>query len=151
MPHFMIVTSPYYEEISTYLLEGVTAFLSEKRATYEVFEVPGALEIPLTIKLGIMREESRGTSTRNFDGFIALGCVIRGETSHYDIVCGESARGLSQLSLDYNVPIGNGILTCDTKDQAIKRADPKQKNKGRDAASAAYELYEIKRDFKIID
>lgn len=151
MPHFMIVTSPYYEDISTYLMEGAKAYLDEKRVTYEIFEVPGALEIPLAIKFGLMREESRDSSTRKFDGFIALGCVIRGETSHYDIVCNESARGLSQLSLDYNVPVGNGILTCDEAGQAVVRADPQQKNKGRDAADAAYKLFKIKRDFQIID
>ncbi len=151
MPHFMIVSSPYYEEIANHLLDGTKAYLDERHATYEVFNVPGALEIPLAIKLGAMREEGRGTDMQKFDGFIALGCVIRGETSHYDIVCGESARGLTQLSLDYNIPIGNGILTCDTKDQAVTRADPNQKNKGADAASAAYELYKLKRDFKILD
>lgn len=151
MPHFMIVTSPYYKDVSDFLLEGVKKYLDEKHVTYEVIEVPGALEIPLAIKLGILRKESRGTSTRNFDGFIALGCIIRGETAHYDIVCNESARGLSTLSIDYNEPIGNAILTCENKEQAVVRADPAQKNKGQDAAAAAYRMYELKRDFQITD
>ncbi|MGH1375991.1 MAG: 6,7-dimethyl-8-ribityllumazine synthase [Alphaproteobacteria bacterium] len=149
MPHFLIVTSPYYEEVSTNLLDGTKAFLDEKRASYEIVEVPGALEIPLAIKYGALRAQSRGVDTRGFDAYIALGCVIRGETSHYDIVCNESARGLSELSLSYNLPIGNGILTCDTMDQAIVRSDPAQKNKGKDAASAAWSLFEMKRKWRI--
>jgi len=151
MPHFMIVTSPYYEDVSNFLLEGVKSFFDEKRASYEVIEVPGALEIPLAIKLGIARPRNKGASARHFDGYVALGCVIRGETSHYDIVCNESARGLSQMAIDYNAPIGNAILTCENKDQAIVRADPKQKNKGYDAAKAAYIMFEMKRDFHITD
>lgn len=149
MPHFLIVTSPYYEDVSNNLLNGAKAFLDSKHASYEVVEVPGALEIPLAIKYGALRGESRGVDTRRFDAFIALGCVIRGETSHYDIVCNESARGISDLSLAYNLPIGNGILTCDTMEQAIVRADPSQKNKGKDAAHAAWALFEMKRKWRI--
>lgn len=151
MPHFMIVTSPYYAQISSFLLEGATSYLTEKKSTFEVVEVPGALELPLAVKLGISRPQTRGTDFPHFDGYIALGCVIRGETSHYDIVCNESARGLSELALEYNAPIGNAILTCENKEQAIVRADPAQKNKGRDAAQAAYRMFELKRDFKVTD
>ena len=143
MPHVMIVVSPYYENVSSHLLEGAKQVLKEQRATHEEFEVTGALEIPLAIKLGASRKEGRGTESRKFDAYIALGCVIRGETSHYDIVSGESAHGLSRLALEYNLPIGNGILTCDTLDQAMERADPAQKNKGADAAHAALSLFKL--------
>ncbi len=137
MSHCMIVLSPYYEHVSAHLLAGAQKALDDSNISYDIIRVPGALEIPLAIKLGI--------ESKKFELFIALGCVIRGETSHYDIVCNESASGLSRLALDYNAPIGNGILTCDTMDQAITRADPKQKNKGADAANAAISLLELKK------
>jgi len=143
MPHVMIVVSPYYEEVSKNLLEGAKKALEGQRSTYEVFEVTGALEIPLAVKLGAARKEGRSSENMKFDAYIALGCVIRGETSHYDIVCNESARGLSILALDYNLPIGNGILTCDTMEQAIVRSDPNQKNKGADAVNAALSLFNL--------
>tara|TARA_R110001592_G_scaffold79054_1_gene236705 strand:- start:36202 stop:36639 length:438 start_codon:yes stop_codon:yes gene_type:complete len=139
----MIVVSPYYKDVSAHLLDGALAYLKEKRATSEVFEITGALEIPMAIKYGALRKEGRGSENRKFDAYIALGCVIRGETSHYDIVCNESAAGLSRLALDHNLPIGNGILTCDTLDQAMVRAEPMQKNKGADAAQAALALFEL--------
>ncbi len=149
MYHFMIAISPYYKQVSEHLLSGAKAALDENRSTYEVFEVSGALEIPTAIKYGIMRKESHGASSRKFDGFVALGCVIRGETSHYDIVCNVSANGLSQLSLEHNAPIGNGILTCNNIEQAIVRADPKQKNKGKDAVDAVLSLLEVKRSLNV--
>lgn len=143
MPHVMIVVSPYYEEIAAHLLEGAKAVLEEKHCTYEVFEVPGALEIPLALQYGVQREEGRGAGKLKFDAFVALGCVIRGQTSHYDIVCNESASGLSRVSMDYSVPIGNGILTCDSRQQALERAHPDKMNKGGVAAEAAIELLEL--------
>ncbi len=149
MPHCMIVISPYYEEIAEHLLSGAKSVLEENHKTYEIIEVPGALEIPTAIKYGILRPESRGTKAPKFDAFIALGCIIRGETAHYDIVCNESARGLLQLSLEHGAAIGNGILTCDTKAQATVRADPAQKNKGAHAANAALSLFKLKRSYQI--
>ncbi len=146
MPHVMIAVSPYYTEVANHLLDGTKAALKDRKCTYETFEVPGALELPLAIKLGASRKEGRGTDGRKFDAFIAIGCVIRGETSHYDIVCEESARGLSRLALDYNLPIGNAILTCDTMEQAVVRADPAQKNKGKDAVDAALGLFDLSRE-----
>lgn len=132
----MIVVSPYYEKVSNHLLNGAKTVLDGESVTYDIEEVPGALEIPLALKLGIESDK--------YDLYLALGCVIRGETSHYDIVCNESARGISTLSLARNAPIGNGILTCDTLDQAITRADPAQKNKGADIAYAAIALHKLK-------
>lgn len=147
MPHCMIVVSPYYKDVADYLVQGAKAALDEKRVTYEVFESPGALEIAPTIFYGSMRKEKRGVHERPFDLYIALGCIIRGETSHYDVVCHESARGLTDLSLSHQLPVGNGILTCDNMEQAVVRADPNKKNKGADAALAALSLYEFKHEF----
>ncbi len=143
MPHVMIVVSPYYEEIASHLLEGAKATLKEKHCTYEVYEVPGALEISLAVQYGAKRKKRRGVGKLKFDAFVALGCVIRGQTSHYDIVSNESASGLTRVSLDYGVPVGNGILTCDSKLQALERAHPDKLNKGGAAASAAIALLEL--------
>ena len=149
MAHIMIVEAPYYKDISELLLQGACETLSDSRCTYEVFQVPGALEIPLAIKMGILKPEGHGPEHRQFDGFIALGCVIRGETSHYDIVTNESAHGLTKLSLLYSKPIGNGILTCDTKEQALARANPSQKDKGGEAAKAVLSLVELRKKMGI--
>jgi 6,7-dimethyl-8-ribityllumazine synthase len=149
MPHIMIVQSRYYEDIAAHLLSGTTKALELARYSYEIFDVAGALEIPAAIKCGSLRREGRGTDIMKFDGFIALGCVLRGETSHYDIVCGESARGLSLLAIDYDLVIGNAILTCETHEQALVRADPAQMNKGADAVAAVSSLLEIKRKLRV--
>ncbi len=149
MSHIMIVVSPYYKEVSDFLLLGTKACLKKNHATYEIFEVAGALEIPLAAKFGAMREASKGVENPKFDGCVALGCVIRGETSHYDVVCQESARGLSNIAMEFNFPVGNGILTCDTMEQAIVRADPDQKNKGADAVMAVLSLLKIKHTLKV--
>lgn len=138
---FLIVESPYYQEICGFLVQGAVRALDEAGARHERLSVPGALEIPVAIKIA-------SESDKNYAGFIALGCVLRGETSHYDIVCNESARGLSRLALDHNLAIGNGILTCETEEQAIVRADPAQMDKGRDAALAALRIASIKETYK---
>jgi 6,7-dimethyl-8-ribityllumazine synthase len=135
-PHVLIVEGRFYNEISDYLKRGAIRALEDAGAGYEVLSVPGALEIPSVIKFS--------AHTKKYDAYVALGCVIRGETSHYDIVAGESARGLMDLGIQENLCIGNGILTCENKMQAIVRADPAQKNKGRDAAEAALALLTIK-------
>ncbi|MEM7679893.1 MAG: 6,7-dimethyl-8-ribityllumazine synthase [Pseudomonadota bacterium] len=139
MTHIMIVEAPYYEDIGESLAKGAIAALEGAGATYERFTVPGALEIPAAIAIG--------ADSGKFDGFIALGCVIRGETSHYDIVAGESARAIMDLTISDGLAIGNAILTCDKREQAIVRADPAQKNKGKDAADAAIALIELRKTF----
>ena len=123
-------------------MRGAVAALEKMGISYERLSVPGALEIPSAISL-----VSQGNEAKLFAGYIALGCVIRGETSHYDIVCGESARGLSKLALDKNLAIGNGILTVDNWEQAWARASVLKKNKGRDAAIACLSLFEIKQRY----
>ena len=134
----LIVESPYYKEISEELAKGAIAALNEVGAKYDRVQVPGALEIPGAI---VMAEESE-----QYDGYVALGCVIRGETSHYDIVAGESARGLMALTME-GVAVGNGILTCENGEQAMARASVDGKNKGGDAARAAFDMITIRNRF----
>lgn len=136
-PHILIVEARFYTDVAAMLVQGAEAALKEVGATWERIEVPGAFEIPATINFALDR----------FDGFVALGCVIRGETTHYDYVCGESARGLQELALFKRAPIGYGILTTETMEQAVVRADPAQKNKGRDAVEACLRMIEVKRRF----
>ena len=138
----LIVDANFYEDLASELVRGAVAELEKMGISYERLSVPGALEIPSAISL-----VSQGNEAKLFAGYIALGCVIRGETSHYDIVCGESARGLSQLALDKNLAIGNGILTVDNWEQAWARASVLKKNKGRDAAIACLSLFEIKQRY----
>ncbi|MCC7305445.1 MAG: 6,7-dimethyl-8-ribityllumazine synthase [Alphaproteobacteria bacterium] len=136
-PHIMIIEARFYPEISDNLAQGAIAALEEASATYECFSVAGALEIPAAIKIA--------SEKGKFDGYIALGCVLRGETYHFEVVANESARGLTWLSIDPGLLIGNGILTCDTEEQAVERADPDRMDKGGDAARAVLALLEIKK------
>ena len=139
MVHILIVVAPYYEPVSDGLKRGAVAAIEAAGASYEVIEVPGALEIPAAIKFA--------ADSGRFDGFVALGCIIRGETTHYDYVCAESAHGLQMLMMAQGLAIGNGILTTENRDQAWVRADPEQKNKGKDAAEVALSLAALKSKF----
>lgn len=135
----LLVAAPFYEDIAEELVRGAREFLDEQGAAVEIVEVPGAFEIPGAIA----QAEAAGAG---FDAYVALGCVIRGETSHYDYVCGESARGLMELSLK-GVCVGYGVLTVENIKQARVRAHVDQKNKGRDAAEAALAMLALKRKF----
>ncbi len=135
-PHLLIVEARYYEEIGEMLLTGAERALSEGGATFDRLNVPGALEIPSVIRMAI--------ESGQYDAYVALGCVIEGETWHDRIVGGESARALMDLALYDGALIGNGILTVHSKEQAIKRADPNGKCKGGDAARAALALLGVK-------
>lgn len=132
----LIVVAPYYKDIADNLVAGAQAVAAEAGATVEVIEVPGALEIPTAIGMA-------GRMT-DYDGFVALGCVIRGETTHYDTVCNDSSRGLTLLGLQ-GLAIGNGILTVENRPQAEVRADPQGQNKGGGAAAAALHLVALSR------
>ena len=132
-----IVISDYYKEISDGLELGAKNFCDKNSIIYKKFYVPGALEIGPAIKFISETEH-------NFDGFVALGCVIRGETSHFDIVINESARAITNLSLDYSLIMGNGILTVENKQQAIERSNADQDNKGYHAVLAASKLIDLK-------
>ena len=136
----LLVCSPYYKNITDNLIEGASNVLTSKSIDFNILNVPGALEIAPAIKL-ILDKSLKKTL---YDGFVALGCVIKGETFHFEIVANESARALSDLSINHSIPIGNGILTVSNKNQAIKRSDPFQSNKGADAAFACLSLINIK-------
>ena len=131
-----IVISPYYKDIADNMLAGAKAEIEAVGGSFEVVEVPGALEIPTAI--GIAERMS------NFDGYVALGCVIRGETTHYDTVCNDSSRAIQLLGLQ-GLCIGNGILTVENRKQAAVRADPADQNKGGGAAAAALHLVALTR------
>lgn len=132
----LIVVAPYYKDIADDLITGARATLDAAGVAHDLIEVPGALEIPTAIGLA--------HRMANFDAYVALGCIIRGETTHYDTVCNDSSRGLSLLGLQ-GACIGNGILTVETRQQAVVRADPKDQNKGGGAAAAALHLLALAR------
>ena len=140
-PHLLIVEARFYDGLSDALLEGATAAIEESGATCEVVTVPGALEIPAAISFALDAAEEGG---RDYDGFVALGVVIRGETYHFDIVANESSHGLMNLSIGESAAIGNGILTCENEEQAWERADRKRLDKGGFAARAALAMIELR-------
>ena len=140
--HFLIVEARFYDDIADLQLVGAKSALRAAGATIEHVSVPGALEIPVAIAMA-------AASHGHFDGYVALGCVIRGETTHYETVCSESARGLMDLAVAQNLAIGNGILTVEDEAQAWERADATRKDKGGDAARAAISLATLRRRFGI--
>ncbi|HXD45987.1 MAG TPA: 6,7-dimethyl-8-ribityllumazine synthase [Pseudolabrys sp.] len=141
----LIVEARYYLGISDQLLSGAKTTLDEAGSTYDLITVPGALEIPAAIAMAVTAAERRG---KPYDGAIALGCVIQGETYHFDIVANESARGLMDLALARELPLGNGILTVDDEHQAKARLGGDHGHKGVDAARAALVMARLKRSLK---
>lgn len=138
MARFLIVEARFYDQLNDMLVAGAKAALKSAGHTAEVVRVPGALEIPAAISLA--------DATGDYDGYVAIGVVIRGETYHFEIVAGESARGIMALTMD-GIAIGNGVLTVENEEQALVRADQSQKDKGGEAAKAAIALYELKEKF----
>ena len=136
--HLLIVISPYYKDIADNLLEGAKAAITTSGATYDVAEVPGALEVPIAIRLACNSDK--------YQGYVALGCIIRGETTHYETVCNDSSSGLAELGLQ-GLCIGNGILTVENRKQAEVRADHTGQNKGGGAAEAALHLIKLNNRF----
>jgi 6,7-dimethyl-8-ribityllumazine synthase len=147
-PHVMIVEAPYYTHIADELAKGAIQALDQAGASYERVVVPGAFEIPAAISFAV--EAKQKGFGRAFDGFITLGCVIRGETTHYDHICEESARGLQDLALRHNIAIGYGILTVENEAQALARAKVDKKNKGGEAARACLAMIELKRHLGLL-
>ncbi|HEY1944564.1 MAG TPA: 6,7-dimethyl-8-ribityllumazine synthase [Roseiarcus sp.] len=139
---FLIAEARYYDAVGAMLLEGAKAAFAAAGASFDVIGVPGALEIPAAIAIALDGAEAQG---RPYDGAVALGCVVRGETFHFEIVAGESARALMDLSVARRLALGNGILTVETLPQAEERADPGRGDKGGDAARAALSLALLKR------
>ena len=138
MAKFLIVEARWYDHLNDLMIEGAIAALEEAGHKHEVLTVPGSLEIPAAIAMA--------AESGRYDGFIAIGVVIRGETYHFEIVSNESARGLMALSMD-GIAIGNGILTVENEAQALTRARPTEKNKGGEAARAALAMLEIAQSF----
>jgi 6,7-dimethyl-8-ribityllumazine synthase len=138
----LIVEARFYDDIADALLAGATKVLKEAHAKFDCITVPGSLEIPSAIAIALDAAQRR---RRPYDGVVALGCVIRGDTIHYEIVSHQSARGLMDLSVARKVPIGNGIITVDTEAQAWQRARPTEQDKGGDAAGVALALVGLKR------
>ncbi|MEY2884287.1 MAG: hypothetical protein RL490_2011 [Pseudomonadota bacterium] len=138
MTHILIVEARFYTHIADMALDGVKAALAAAGATHDIITVPGALEVPAAIAFA----DASGA----YDGYVALGCVIRGETYHFEVVAGESARAIMALTLD-GLAIGNGILTVENEAQALARADRTQKDKGGEAAKAALAMVALKAKF----
>ncbi len=136
----LLVEGRFYEVVSDELAKGAAACLKKNGCKYDIVTVPGALEIPAVISFAV--------NSGKYDGYVALGCVIRGETYHFEVVSNESARALSQLALEKNACIGNGILTVENKKQALARASTKGKNKGFEAAEACLKLIELKKKLR---
>jgi 6,7-dimethyl-8-ribityllumazine synthase len=141
----LIIEARFYEDISDELARGAINTLEASNVNFELLSVPGALEIPLALSLALANGFV-GKAGRH-RGCVALGCVIRGETTHYEIVARESAAGLHQLAVEHAVPIGNGILTCDSREQALARASVEGRNKGAHAAEACLSLMDLERHF----
>lgn len=140
-PHLLIVEARFYTELADEQALGAIEAIEAAGGTWDRVSVPGALEIPGAIKFA-----EKG-SAKTYDGYVALGCVIRGETTHYDTVCNDSSRGLQHLAIDYDLAIGNGILTVENSDQAWARAKRDDKNKGGGAAEAALAMIALKQQF----
>ena len=139
-PHILIVEARYYEDIADALLQGAERAFAEADATIERLAVPGAFEIPAAIAWAL-------EAGARYDGYLALGCVIRGETSHYDYICVESARALQDLACERGAALVYGILTCETQDQAWARAKVGERNKGGEAAKACLAMIGVKARF----
>ena len=144
----LVIVAPYYADVANALLKGARGTLNEASASYECVTVAGALEIPQALSqavaAGLIPRKSGGDG---FDGVVAIGCVIRGETSHYDIVCNSSNHWLMETATRHAIPVGNAILTVDTHAQAMVRADGSRESKGAGAARACLGVIAIGREF----
>jgi 6,7-dimethyl-8-ribityllumazine synthase len=147
-PHVLIVQAPYYTGIVAALRAGALATLAEANATHDLIDVPGAFEIPAAVEMAI-RAGAAGKLPRAYDGFVTLGCVVRGETSHYDHICAEVARGLQDIALRHVAAVGFGVLTVENGAQAWARARADRKDKGREAASACLAMIALRRRYGV--
>jgi 6,7-dimethyl-8-ribityllumazine synthase len=140
-PHILIIDARFYNELADELVSGALDALGKAGATHDRISVPGVLEIPAALSMALVAAEDGGTQ---YDGYVLLGCVIRGETSHYDIVAVESARAVMEMTIDGALALGNGILTVETGEQAWVRARLSDKNKGGVAAEAALAMIAVR-------
>lgn len=140
-PRILVVEARYYKAIADEMARGAVAALERAGATFERVTVPGAFEIPAAVQMAVQ--------TGSYDGYVALGCVIRGETTHYDYVCGESARGLQELAIRHAIAIGYGIITVENEAQAWERARVDRQDKGGGAARACLDMLALRRRFNL--
>jgi 6,7-dimethyl-8-ribityllumazine synthase len=145
----LIVEGRFYEDLSDELCKGAIAVLDRAGMEYERLAVPGTFEVPQAIRLAI-RSMEIGSSMQHYAGFIGFGCVIRGETSHYDYVCQETSRALMDIVMQHSVALGYGVLTVENRHQAWERADINKKNKGGDVAEACLRMMEVKKHFRLV-
>lgn len=143
-PHILIIEARFYDEIADDLLKGAKDVLDAAKAKYDVVTVPGILELPATALMAMTPERKSG---QRYDGFIVLGCAVKGETDHYEYVCAESMSGVTRVALDLKAPAGNGILTCPTWELAQNRANPAEGDVGGRAAKACLRMIEVKQGF----
>ncbi|MCJ8308177.1 MAG: 6,7-dimethyl-8-ribityllumazine synthase [Rhizobiaceae bacterium] len=144
MPHILIIDAPYYTHISSALVDGAEEVLKEQGASWDYIAVPGVLEVPAAVSMAL---EGMSRGGKHYDGFITLGCVIRGETTHYDIVAFESARAIMDLTIAECLALGNGIQTVENEAQALARARKEELNKGGHAASAVLDMIKLRDQF----
>lgn len=145
-PYLLIIDSRFYEDIADELVKGAIAAIEANQASYTRVSVPGAFELAAAVRFAVRSMELVG-GRRRYDGYVVLGCVIRGETDHYEHISRESIRAVSYITVEYSLAVGLGILTCDTREQAISRAAINQGNKGGAAAEAALHMIRVKRSF----
>jgi len=143
-PHLLIIEARFYDDVADELLRGAEAVLTRAGATIDRVSVPGALELPAALSMALAAADDGGTA---YDGYVILGCVVRGETSHYDIVANQSARAIMDLAAGEGLALGFGVLTVETMDQAWARARVDQGNKGGAAAEAALHMIALKARF----
>ncbi len=145
----LIIEARFYEDISNELAKGACAELDARNVSYTRVEVPGALEIPQVLSAAVAQGLiPRSADNARYCGVVVLGCVVRGETSHYDIVCNNANHWIMEIAINNSIPLGNGILTVDTREQAMERARGGRKGKGADAVRACLRLIELNREFE---
>ena len=145
-PYLLIIDSRFYEDIADELVKGAIATIEANQASYTRVSVPGAFEVPAAVRFAVRSMELVG-GRRRYDGYVLLGCVIRGETDHYEHICRETIRTISDITVQFSLAVGLGILTCDTRAQATVRAAVNKGNKGGAAAEAALHMIRVKRTF----
>ncbi len=148
-PRILIVEARFYPDIADDLARGAVQALENAGFDHERLEVPGVFELPAAIRMALRSMEFHSGSS-SYAGFLAFGCVIRGQTDHYDHVCRESSRALMDLATEYAIAFGFGILTCENREQAVARAAVDGRNKGGEAAEACLRMMEVKRHFRLI-
>ena len=148
-PHVLIVESRFHGDVEDRLLKGAGAALTEAQATFEVVTVPGSTEIPYAIQYAVKSMDYE-PGRKRYDAYVALGCILHGETRHHEIVGDLSARGLQEITLRYTLAVGNGILTCETLEQALERASPERHDRGGEAARTALHMLHLKNHFRLV-